>query len=146
MSYRQPTSALSKDRRKVYRLFISHSWDYTEEYKRMVDLLDGVPYFEWENYSVPEEEEVDAASAEELVSALGSQIKPASVVIVLGGMYVAHSEWILVEMILAKALDKPIFGVKPFGNKKMPSEVKERADVVVGWQGSSVADAVRNLT
>lgn len=146
MSFRQSTSTLSEDRRKTYRLFISHSWDYTDEYERMVELLDDVNYFEWDNYSVPEEEEVDTATTEELVAALHGQIKPASVVIVLGGMYVNHSNWITVEMVMAELLDKPIIGVKPHGNEKMPKKVREKSDIVVGWQGSSVADAVRELT
>lgn len=111
----------------------------------MVDLLHEQPYFEWENYSVPEEEEVDATSAEELAKALISQFKPVSVVIVLGGMYVNHSDWISIEMTIGEELNKPILGVRPHGNQNMPTEVTERADVVVGWQGSSVADAVRDF-
>jgi hypothetical protein len=38
-----------------YRLFISHAWDYKDEYERLVKLLNTDIGFIWENLSVPEE-------------------------------------------------------------------------------------------
>lgn len=137
---------LSKDRRKNYRLFISHSWEYSDEYNQMVDLLDDASYFNWTNYSVPEEKEIDTASDDELWDALREQIKPSSVVIVLAGMYASHSKWIRREMITADNREKTIIGVKPWGNIRTPKKVEEYADDVVGWNTSSVVDLVRDLS
>lgn len=112
----------------------------------MVELLNDQPRFNWDNYSVPEDDSLDTSDDDELWDALREQIKPVSVVIILGGMYAAHSTWIRREMIIAETREKPILGVKPWGNERMPSKVKEKADSVVGWQGSSVVEAIRDLS
>lgn len=36
------------------RLFISHSWSYSDRYNAMVNLLNNRPYFNFTNFSVPE--------------------------------------------------------------------------------------------
>lgn len=136
----------STNRRSEYRLFISHSWEYSDEYNRMVDLFRDHPNFSFRNYSVPEVDEIDADDEEELEQALREdQIRPATVVIILGGMYVAHSKWIKKEIILAEIEGKPILGVKPHGNKQMPNVVEDHADQIVGWQGKSVVEGIREL-
>ena len=139
-------SRSSSNRRSEYRLFISHSWEYSDEYNRMVELLRDYPKFSFRNYSVPEVDEIDADSEEELEQALREeQIKPATVVIILGGMYVAHSKWIKKETILAEIEGKPVLGVKPYGNKQMPNLVEDHADKAVGWQSESVVETIRDL-
>jgi len=145
MSFKNTTSS-STNRRSEYRLFISHSWEYSDEYNRMIELLRDYPNFSFRNYSVPEVDEIDANSEEELEQALREdQIKPATVVIILGGMYVAHSKWIKKEVILAEIEGKPILGVSPHGSDQMPNFVEDHADEIVGWQAESVVEAIRDL-
>ena len=59
---------------KTYDLFISHSWRYSDEYNRMVELLNEAPSFKWRNYSCPEHDPaIDPDSKEgkkELLEAL----------------------------------------------------------------------------
>jgi type II secretory pathway component PulF len=87
----------------------------------MVSLLEDYSYFQFDNYSVPKKDEIDAETEEELEQALREQqIKPASIVIALGGMYVAYSKWIKKEIILAKIEGKPILGVEPYGSAQTP--------------------------
>lgn len=145
MSFRN-TSTTSSNRRSEYRLFISHSWEYSDEYNRMVELLREYPNFNLRNYSVPEVDEIDASTEEELEDALREdQIRPATVVVILGGMYVAHSKWIKKEIILAEIENKPILGVQPHGNKQMPNIVEDHADEIVGWRAESVVEGIRDL-
>lgn len=140
------SSRLASKDRKEYRLFVSHSWEYSDEYEGMVELLEDKSYFNFRNYSVPEKDEIDADDDEELAQALREQqIKPATVVVVLGGMYVAHSKWIKKEIILAEIESKPILGVKPHGNSQMPNFVEKHADKVVGWNTDSVVEGIREL-
>ncbi|MFD1588141.1 TIR domain-containing protein [Halorientalis brevis] len=135
---------LSKNRRDEYSLFISHSWDYEDDYERLVDLLEEKNYFQFRNYSVPQEEEIDASSNAELRQHLREkQIGPSSVVLVLAGMYSEHSYWIKKEMQIAEDLGKSIVGVKPWGQERTPEEVKDAADTMVGWNGGSIVDAIR---
>ena len=39
---------------KTYRLFISHAWQYHDDYYRLVEMLNAANNFRWYNYSVPE--------------------------------------------------------------------------------------------
>jgi hypothetical protein len=112
----------------------------------MVSLLEDYSYFQFDNYSVPKKDEIDAETEEELEQALREQqIKPASIVIALGGMYVAYSKWIKKEIILAKIEGKPILGVEPYGSAQTPNYIEEHADETVGWSGKSVVQAIRRL-
>jgi hypothetical protein len=61
-------------------------------------------------------------------------------------MYVAYSEWIDYEIDTALDLGKPIIGVRPWGQERTPSKVTDNADVVVGWNSSSVIQAVRDYS
>ncbi|MFC6906820.1 TIR domain-containing protein [Halalkalicoccus tibetensis] len=142
MSY----SFKSNDRRSTYRLFLSHSWSYDDEYERMVDLLNEKSNFSWDNYSVPEKDKVNATTTAGLKRVLkNKQIKPATVVVILSGMYAEHSTWIKREVRIANELDKQILAVKPHGNTRIPIYIRNRADKTVNWSTNSVVRAIRDL-
>ena len=128
---------------RVYRLFISHAWDYNDEYYKLTKRLDEAPNFDWRNYSVPEHDPVD--DDEELEEELRKQIRPVQVVVILGGMYVAHSKWIQFEIDYAKELGKPILGIRPWGSQRMPKAVQDAADEIVGWNTPAIVRAIRRL-
>lgn len=137
---------VQKQSRQEYNLFLSHSWSYDEQYNNMVELLEDFHYFDFKNYSVPSDDPLETDTAEDLVIELIEQIQPASVVIILAGMYVNHSDIIGAEMEIAGHLDKPMLGVKPWGNNRVPSDVEEQVDEVVGWQAHSVVGTIRELS
>lgn len=128
----------------TYRIFISHAWTYNESYYRLIKYLDEAPNFSYHNYSVPEHDTVTGGN--QLGENLRNQIRPVHVVVVLGGMYVAHSSWIQFEINFAKELGKAILGVRPWGAERMPEAVTEAADEIVGWNTASIVDAIRRLT
>lgn len=134
------------DRRHDYALFLSHSWDYDQEYARVVRLLEDADRFDFRNYSVPEEEQFDTNSDAELERVIREkQIKPSSVVVVLAGLYSTHSNWIGKEIRIAEEEGKPILGVKPWGNDRSSNYVEQHADKMVGWNTDSIIDAVRAM-
>lgn len=57
----------------------------------------------------------------------------------------AYSEWIDYEINVAIAYGKSIIGIKPLGQERIPTKIQDNADVIVGWNSSSVVEAVRNL-
>lgn len=128
---------------KNYRIFISHSWDYNEHYEKVKEWLNNSTYFKWSNYSVPFSNPIETSSKEELKEKIENKISLCNCIIILSGMYVSYSEWIDFEIEAAGKLSKPIIGVKPWGNEKIPSEVSLWSDTVVGWNSSSVVKAVR---
>jgi len=125
---------------KTYNLFISHAWAYGDQYDRVVNLLNAAPDFSWRNYSIPKDDPKPGVSLED---ELRNQIRPVHAVIVLAGMYVAYREWIQTEIEIAKAMEKPIIGVRPRGNERVPVAVSEAAKEVVGWKTSSIVAAIR---
>ncbi len=126
-----------------YRLFISHSWKYDSDYKRIVEMLNNANNFIYSNYSIPWEKRFEGLTKTQLKEELKDQIRPVEVVIILGGMYVAHSDWIQFEIDFAELKNKPIIGVKPWGAQKMPQAVTDAADVIVGWNTDSIVQAIR---
>ncbi|MBA7585303.1 hypothetical protein ES708_27278 [subsurface metagenome] len=56
----------------------------------------------------------------------------------------SYSEWIQTEINFASFLDKPIIGIKPWGSERIPSAVQEAAIEMVGWNTSSIIEAIRD--
>ena len=129
-----------------YRLFISHAWRYSERYNRAVRFLNEAPYFTWSNYSIPESRAFEGLSNLKLKEELRGQIRPVQCVIVLAGMYVAHSDWIQFEIDFAKDLSKPILGIVPWGGERTPVAVSSAANKMVNWNSASIVAGIREIT
>ncbi len=75
--------------------------------------------------------------------------EPASVIVIMAGVYSTYSKWINKEINLAKngfLFEKPILAVTPWGAERISDVVREASDEVVGWNGSSIVSAIRRLT
>jgi hypothetical protein len=127
-------------------MFISHAWSYTDEYHRIVGLLDSAANFSYYNYSVPKADPVMVRSETALEEALRRQIRPVHAVLILAGMYVAHSRWIQFEIDFARVIDKPIIGVVPWGGQRTPTAVTNAADTMVAWNTASIVLAIRQYS
>ena len=135
----------------IYNIFISHAWKYSEHYKKIVQWLDEAQAegkFRWKNYSVPEHDPLidpnSSVGKTKLKSELNEQIRPASKVIILAGMYAAYSDWIDYELTTAVYMDKYIIGVKPWGQERVPTIITNNSDTIVGWNKDSVINAILN--
>ena len=132
---------------RTYDLFISHAWDYSDAYQRAVGLLNRSDYFSWRNYSAPHARPAVPAGRRvtktELTQELKDQIRGTHAVIVIAGMYVAHSDWIQAEINIALEWRKPIIGLQPRSAIRTPSAVSAAAVEVVGWTSTSLVGAVR---
>jgi len=128
---------------KTYDLFISHSWTYSDDYNRLVQLLTQYPFFTWRNYSVPRPKGFEFMLAPRLEDELRGQIRPVNAVLVLAGLWVPHSSWIQREIEIAQQMKKPIIGLKPWGNQRLPIAVQDAANAIVGWNSDSIITAIR---
>ncbi len=129
-----------------YRLFISHAWSYSDNYNRIVEFLNASTHFEWTNYSVPETKAFETNTNFSLSEKIKMQIRPVQCVIILAGMYVAHSEWIQFEIDVAKALNKPILGILPWGQERIPVAVANASNKMVGWNTATIIEGIREIT
>lgn len=127
---------------KRYHLFISHSWNYTDAYEKLIALLDktGLVY---SDYSVPKEDPVHTNGTDkELKDAICRQMAPCSCILVLAGVYATYSKWINKEIEIAKLMKKKIIAIEPFGSERTSRFVKENADIIVKWRGESIKNAI----
>lgn len=112
--------------------------------KKVVEWLDDSD-IEYNNYSVPEHDQLDSENDEELEHDLTAQIKPASCIIILAGMYVNYSDWIEYEINEAVRMKKYIIGVRPWGQEKIPEIISKNANAMVWWNKNSILDAIKNI-
>ena len=126
-----------------YYLFISHAWTHNDEYERLVNLLNNAPNFRWRNYSVPVANPLHANNKTALKRELNDQIRPTQAVLIVSGMYVHYREWIQYEIDKALEWEKPIIGIRPYGSERIPKEVTDVADEMVGWNTNSIVSAIR---
>ncbi len=129
-----------------YRLFISHAWSYSERYERAINFINDAPNFSWTNFSVPIDRKFEQMSRRDLEEELRQQIRPVQCVVVLAGMYAAHSDWIQFEIDYAKSLSKPILGIIPWGAERTPLSVQQAANKMVGWNAASIVSGIREIT
>lgn len=125
------------------KIFISHAWDYSEDYYRCEKFLNEAPNFEWTNLSVPEHDPI--LDSEMLAARLHDQMRPANVFLILSGMYVSHSDWIQYEINFARRIGRPIVGIRPWASEQVPVAVQKGADELVGWNSVSIVEAIRRL-
>jgi hypothetical protein len=124
---------------RSYRIFISHSWNYSDDYNRVVRFLNESPYFRWENLSVPQHNPVLG----DLESDLRNQMRPADVFLIIAGMYAAHSDWIDFELSFARRIGRPVIGIIKWGGERIPAAIQNAARETVGWNGASIVRAIR---
>ncbi|OEE51654.1 TIR domain-containing protein [Vibrio splendidus] len=130
---------------KTYRLFISHSWSYGENYERVVELIEnqGLSFFD---HSVPKGDPIHTNGTDkELREAIDAKMKGTSCVLILAGVYASYSKWIQKEIDIAQSYGKTIIAIEPWDSKKTSKVVKDAAHKIVKWQGKSIVDAIKEL-
>jgi hypothetical protein len=127
-------------------IFISHAWDYDSDYRTLVDWFNDEPNFEWFNCSVPIHDALPDKTSTGLSIGMTRQINAAQVVIIIAGMYAAHSEWIDYEIDEALRMGKIIIGIEPWGQQRVPQRVQDAVKVMVGWNSASIINAIRQFT
>lgn len=131
----------------MYNLFISHSWTYSDAYENLTEMLNNANYFTYKNYSVSKNDPIHNASNDrQLYNAIEEQIRHASVVLILAGVYSSYSKWIDKEIEIAQNLSKPILAVEPWGSEKTSLKVKNSADKIVKWNTDSIVSAIREIS
>jgi hypothetical protein len=138
----------------VYKLFITHAWDH-QEYDSLVDLIKPDATFRWENLSVPKENPIAMLvglpkSIRTLVHELDNRIRRADCVLIITGMYVAHRQWIQSEIESALDFKKPIVGIAPRGQERIPEAARMAIETARGelvrWNRESAISAIRRLS
>jgi hypothetical protein len=126
------------------RLFVTHAWETTDEYLRIFEYLESARNFFYKNLSQP-----DAApkggGKEADREELRRQMAQAECIIALPGQYRTNSELLLFQLTFAKASDKPVVLMRPFGaNAVLPKQITDFTDQIVDWDGRALVDAIKS--
>lgn len=130
---------------KKYRLFISHSWRYDENYQRVIELISNQE-LKFYDHSVPKNDPIHTTgSDQELYEAIEAKMKGTSCILILAGVYATYSNWINKEIEIAQKYGKSIIAIEPWDSEKTSKVVKDAAHKIVKWQGKSIVDAIKEL-
>jgi hypothetical protein len=125
------------------RVFVTHGWEASDDYLRIFEYLESSRNFFYKNLSAPDKAPPGGgkeADREEL----RRQMAQAEAVIALPSLYRQNSELMLFQLTFAKASDKPVILMRPFGaNQVLPKQLIELTDQVVDWDGRALVDAIK---
>lgn len=128
---------------KDYKIFISHSWSYTEDLDALQKLLNDRGYLNVEFLEATKKTPINSESAPYVKTILKGKILKSDIVLALAAIYASHSDWMIWELETAKANNIPIVGVIPRGQERISAEVSKRSIVDVKWNTESIVDAIR---
>lgn len=128
---------------KDYKIFISHSWSYTEDLEALQKLLNERGYFNVTFLEATKKTPINSENAAYVKTVLKTRILQSDIVLALAAVYATHSDWMIWELETAKANNIPIVGVIPRGQERISTEVYSRSIVDVKWNTESIVDAIR---
>ena len=124
------------------RVFVTHAWESSDEYLRIFEYLESSRNFFYKNLSAPDKAPAGGKEADR--EELRRQMAQAEAVIALPGLYAKSAELLLFEMTFAKASDKPVILMRPFGaNAVLPTAITSMSDQIVEWDGRALVDAIK---
>lgn len=125
------------------RLYVSHLYAPDEAYYRVFEYLESAINFFYKSCSAPDSTP-RSKEREALKEDLRRQINQAEIVIILADLHARDRVLIEFQALYAKANDKPVIVMEPFGTgKPISKELRELADEVVGWNTREMSDKIR---
>ena len=125
------------------RVFVTHSFEESDDYLRVFEFLESADRFFYLNVSKPENVPASGgidAIKEELIS----QIKLCEAVIVLPALYNEKGDLARFIMDVADANDKPMIAIRPFGGMvETPEEIVRRSKEHIEWNDREMVDALK---
>ena len=125
------------------RVFVSHTFEESDDYLRVFEFLESVDRFFYVNVSKPENVPQSgglAAIKDELIA----QIKESEAVIVLASLFAEQTDLLRYQLDVAEANDKGIIVLRPFGGMaETPQELVDRAGEHIPWNDREMVDALK---
>ena len=124
------------------RLFVTHTWEESEDYGRVFEYLESPGTFYYRNTSLPGVARQGGAEAER--EELRRQIAPSEVVVFVPGAWRRDPDLVLFQLNFAKAAGRPIVAMEQFGsNGDLPRPIAALADEISAWNERDLIDALR---
>lgn len=124
------------------RLFVTHTWENSDDYLRVFEYLESARNFFYRNYSTPDHR--PGPDREVQRESLRQQISQVEVVIGLTSLYETNQDLLTFQLLYAQASNKPVVVMKPFGSQKpIPKPIADLANEIVDWDERALVDALR---
>jgi hypothetical protein len=125
------------------RIFVTHTFDESDDYLRTFEFLEGDDRFYYLNVSKPENIPTQGG-LEAIKDELIQQIKASECVIVLPSTYAEKTELVSYMMDVADANDINMITIRPFGGlSETPPAVVDRVKEHLDWNPLEIVDAIR---
>ena len=132
----------SVSQKNTVRIFVCHVWVDNDDHQRVFEYLESVDNFFYRNTSVLDNRPAGGKEAQR--DELRRQIVEAEVVLVPASLYRRHLDWVEFQLHCAKAFDKPVIVLEPFGSHDtIAPAVLELGDEVVPWDQRQIVDAIK---
>ena len=129
---------------KTYSIFVSHSWDHSNDLVSLHNLLSSRGYFYYDPQEVTKNNPINSVNAIYIKQQLKERIKNSDILLALAGIYASHSDWMKWEIETAKELGIPIVGIIPHGQERISQVVFANSIVNVHWNTESIVQAIRS--
>lgn len=128
---------------KEYKIFISHSWQYTDTLEALRNLINARGYFSATYEESTRDKPINSDDEGYVKRRLAQKIANSDVILVLAGVYASHSSWMQWELDKAIELGIPVIGVIPRGQDRISTIVSTRSVVDIKWNTESIVSAIR---
>ncbi|MEG3759935.1 TIR domain-containing protein [Pseudoalteromonas carrageenovora] len=128
---------------KVYKIFISHSWQYTDTLEALRNLINARGYFSATYEESTRDKPINSDDEGYVKRRLSHKIANSDVILALAGVYASHSSWMQWELDKAIELGIPVIGVIPRGQDRISTIVSTRSVVDIKWNTESIVSAIR---
>tara|TARA_R110001583_G_scaffold107040_2_gene255577 strand:+ start:2058 stop:2462 length:405 start_codon:yes stop_codon:yes gene_type:complete len=128
---------------KEYKIFISHSWQYSDTLEALRNLIDARGYFSATYEESTRDKPINSDDESYVKRRLSQKIGNSDVILALAGVYASHSSWMQWELDKAIELGIPIIGVIPRGQDRISKIVSSRSVVDIKWNTESIVSEIR---
>lgn len=128
---------------KEYKVFISHSWQYSNTLEALRSLINARSHFSAVYEESTQDNPINSANESYIKSRLAVKIGDSDIVLAIAGVYASHSSWMEWELDKAIELGIPIVGVIPSGQERISTIVTSRSINIVRWNTESIISAIR---
>lgn len=131
---------------KEYKIFISHSWQYTDTLEALRNLINARGYFSATYEESTKDKPINSDDESYVKRRLAQKIGGSDVILALAGVYASHSSWMQWELDKAIELGIPVIGVIPRGQDRISTIVSSRSIADIKWNTESIVSAIRTYT
>ncbi len=139
----EPTREWPVSQDNPIRVFVTHTFEESDDYLRVFEFLESIDLFYYLNVSRPDNVPMDG-SIGAMKEELTRQVEESEAVIVLPIIFEQQEDLCRFQMDVADENDRPMITIRPYGGViETPQEIVDRVQEHVEWKSRDIVDALR---